>query len=272
MEKNKDPLKVYRYEVTGLKDNGDKTYGPERKVLRHGCAFFGDRIPCVDCEDEGYRLLGDGRLNLTTKAGEILDSVGEMMMYLADDGFSGSVVRAMIDRLDGPGKFAGSWAEVSLRTKEKPRLRITRLSELPEIDPVQTVKNSELSVMQQHRIKINGIPLFKDGEFIRGVGAGTTIVLRTDIGNFINEMYERFIEVKTGKRVAVLVDHKHVSADSITRRMAVAAKSRADLDAALSALGVLKPGEIDTDLTCGEVDGGGATEFVTTVTFTDNID
>lgn len=265
-KKNENPLNVYRYEVTGLRENEDKTYGPERQALRHGYAFSGDPMPCVDYGD--FYSLGDGSLNLTTKAGEFLDPVEDMMVYLMDDGFSESVVRSMIDDLDEPGK----WEEVSLGTNEKLKFRITRLSEIPEIDPVQTVKNSELSVMQQHCIKINGVPLFKDGESIRGVGAGTTTVLRTDIGNFINGVYERFIEVQTGKRVVVSVDHGHVSADSITRRMTVAAKSRADLDAALGALGVLKPGEIDADLTYGEVDGGGATRFVTTVTFTDNID
>lgn len=265
-EKNKDSLKVYRYEVTGLRDNGDKTYGPERQAVRHGYAVSGDLMPCVDYGD--YFSLGGGSLNLTAKSGDFLDHVEEMIADLMDDGFSESVVRVMIDDLDESGK----WAEVSLGTKEKLRLRITRLSELPEIDPVQTVENSDLSVMQQHSIKINGVPLFKDGESIRGVGAGTTTVLRTDIGNFINGVYERFIEVQTGKRVVVSVDHGHVIADSITRRMTVAAKSRADLDAALCALGVLNPGEIDADLTYGEVDGGGATRFVTTVTFTDNID
>lgn len=265
-KKNENPLKVYRYEVTMLRENGDKTYGPERQALRHGYAFSGDPMPCVDYG--GFYNLGDGSLNIITKAGGLLDPVEEMMVYLMDDGFSESVVRAMIDDLDEPGK----WAEVSLGTKEKLKLRITRLSELPEIDPVQTVKNSELSVMQQHCIKINGVPLFKDGEFIRGANPGTTTVLRTDIGNFINGVYERFIEVQTGKRVVVSVDHGHFSADSITRRMTVAAKNRADLDAALCALGVLKPGEIDADLTYGEVDGGGATRFVATVTFTDNID
>lgn len=266
-EKNKDPLKVYRYEVTGLKDNGGQTYGPERQSIRHGYAFSGDPMPYVDYGE--YWRLGDGTLNLcVANTGDLLDPVEEMMVYLSDDGFSGSVVSVMIDNLDEPGK----WAEVSLGTKEKLRLRITRLSELPEIDPVQTVENSELSVMQQHSIKINGVPLFKDGEFIRGVGAGTTKVLRTDIGNFINGVYERFIEVQTGKRVTVSVDHGHFSADSITRRMTVSAKSRADLNDALGALGVLKPEDVDVDLTEGEVDGGGATRFVTTVTFTDNID
>ena len=265
--KNENPLKVYRYEVTALKDNGDETYGPERQAIRHGYAFSGDPMPCVDYGD--CWSLGDGCLNLAVaNTGDLLDPVDLMMVYLMNDGFSESAVRAMVNDLDEPGK----WAEMSLGMKEKLRLRITRLSELPEIDPVQTVKNSDLSVMQQHCIKINGVPLFKDGEFRRDVGAGTTTVLRTDIGNFINGVYERFIEVQTGKRVVVLVDHGHVSADNITRRMTVSAKSRADLDAALGALGVLKPEEIDVDLTKGEVDGGGATRFVTTVTFTDNID
>lgn len=266
-EKNKDPLKVYRYEVTALKDNGGQTYGPERQAIKHGYAYSGDPMPYVDYGD--YWSLGDGNLNLAVaNTGDLLDPVDLMMVYLTDDGFSESAVRAMIDDLDYPGK----WAEISLGTKEKPRIRITRLSKLPEIDPVRTVENSELNVMQQHSIKINGVPLFKDGEFRRGVGAATTTVLRTDIGNLINGVYERFIEVQTGKRVTVSVDHRNFSADSITRRITLSAKSRADLDAALGALGVLKPGEIDADLTEGEVDGGCATRFVTTVTFTDNID
>lgn len=265
-KRNENPLKVYRYVVTGLKDNGDETYGPEHKTFRHGYAFSGDPMPCVDYG--GYCYLGDGSLNLTARAGEILDSVSQMMVFLADDGFSESVMRVMIDGLDEPGK----WAEVSLGTKEKLRLRITRLSELPEIDPVQTVKNSDLTVMQQHCIKINGVPLFKDGESISGVSAGSTKVLRTDIGDFINGVYERFIEVQTGKRVGVSVDHGYVSADNITRRLTLVAKSRADLDAALRALGVLNPEGIDTDLTEGDVDGGEASRFTVMVTFTDNIE
>lgn len=258
MEQKKEELKVYKFEATCLKKHEDGTVLDERQTLACGYAFEGDPSPRIDYNR--YWEFGDGSVNFVSKDGCSVDSsIDSAIAWMNDEGFSGIAIPRMVDGLEAPGR----WAEVCLGDDVKTTLRITRLQELPEIDPEATIKSSDLSPAQQHRVKIDGVPLFPEGGTVNASNPKTpTYVLRPDIGRELGKVWEEHISLHgvvvdvTVNDVCINTSKKHVS-------LTIKAATRKELDLALGAVGVLHPQDIEPDVVDG--DGDAATGFTTTV-------
>ena len=261
----KNELKVYKFEATCLKKNEDGTVSEERETLACGYAFEGDPSPRVDYNR--YWEFGDGCLNLVSKDGKAVDSsVDSTIEWMYDSGFRGVDVRGMVNGLSAPGK----WAEVCLGDVVKTTLRVTRLQELPEIDPEATIRDSDLTPAQQHRVKIDGVPLFPEGGTVNASDPKTpTLVLRPELGRELGKVWEEVIRVRSGAIVNVTVDTANRSADSANAKLTVKAPTRKELDGALCAVGVLHPQDIEPDVVDGE--GDTPTGFTATVVLTTEV-
>lgn len=259
MEQKKEELKVYKFEVTGLRKNEDGTASGERETLACVYAFEGDPSPRV--EYNRYWEFGDGCLNLVSKDARAVESdVGCAMDRMYDSGFRGTNIRRMVDGLEAPGR----WAEVCLVDAVKTTLRVTRLQGLPEIDPEATIRDSDLSPAQQHRVKIDGVPLFPEGGTVNASDPGTpTLVFRPELGREISKVWEEFIRARSGALVRVAVDTVNRSADSANVKLTIKAPTRGDLDGALCAVGVLRPQGVEPDVVDGKDDA--AIGFTATV-------
>ena len=261
----KNELKVYKFEVTRLKKNEDGTVSGERETTVCGYALEGDPSPRVAYNH--YWDFGDGSLNLVSKDGKSVDSAIDCTMeWVYDSGFRGIDVSKMVDGLEAPGK----WAEVCLGDDAKTTLRVTRLQEMPEIDPEATIRDSDLSPAQQHRVKIDGVPLFPEGGTVNASNPKTpTLVLRPELVRELGKVWEEFIRVRNGAAVHVAVDAAYNSAGSVNVKLTVKASTREELDGALRAVGVLRPQDIEPDVVEGE--GGAPTGYTATVILTTEV-
>lgn len=247
----KEELKVYLFEGTRNKKNEDGTVSAERETFFQVYAFAGDPKPRIDYNR--YWEFGDGCLNLVAEDGHEIVDIDLAVQWAYDSGFSGVDIRKMVDSLDTPGK----WTEVSLGDGFDTKLRVSRLlGLLPKVDRERTVRNSDLSPMQQHRILVDGVPLFPEGGAIEADNPKVpTFVLRPELAKELCDVWEKYIYHKTkAVSVKVKVDISYYSADSIDRKLIVEAETRGDLDAALAAIGVLKPEAIIPDYVSGEGD------------------
>lgn len=265
MEQENNKLKVYKFEATRLKKNEDGTVSDERQTFVCGYTFEGDPSPHV--EYNRYWEFGDGCLQLVSKDGHLIDSdVNSMITWLCDEGFRGVDIHKMVDGLDTPGK----WAEVCLGDNVKTTLRVTRLAELPEIDPEATIRDSDLSPAQQHRVKIDGVPLFPEGGTVNASNPkAPTLVLRPELKRELGMVWEDFIRLHRGVSVDVTVDTAYHSADSVNTKLTVKATTRNELDSALAVIGVLHPQNIEPDVVEGE--GNKPTGFTATVILTTEV-
>lgn len=261
----KNELKVYKFEVTRLKKNEDGTVSGEIETIACGYAFEGDPSPYI--EYNHYWDLGDGCLNLASKDKRSVESdISSTMEWVYKSGFRGIDVSKMVDGLEAPGK----WAEVCLGDAVKTTLRVTRLQKLPEIDPEATIRDSDLTPAQQHRVKIDGVPLFPEGGTVNASNPKTpTLVLRSELARELGKVWEEFIRVRNGAVVHVVVDTAYHSADSVNVKLTVKAPTREELDGALCAIGVLRPQNIEPDIVEGE--GGEPTGFTATVILTTEV-
>lgn len=258
MEQN-NKLKVYKFEVTRLKKNEDGTVSDERETLACGYAFEGDPSPRVDYNR--YWEFGVGCVSLISKDGKTVDSdiISTIDWVCCDEGFRGDDVRKMVDGLESPGK----WAEFCLGDNTKKTLRVTRLQGLPEIDPKATISNSDLSVAQQHRVKIDGVPLFPEGGTVDAYDStASKKVLRPNLVRELGKVWEEVIRVRSGAIVNVTVDAA-IGADGATAKLTIKAPTREELDTALCAVGVLRPQDIEPNFVEGE--GDELTGFTATV-------
>jgi hypothetical protein len=249
MEQNK--LKVYLFEGTRNKKNEDGTVSAERETFFQSYAFEGDPKPRVDYNR--YWEFGDGCLNLVAEDGrEISGDVSSTIEWAYDSGFRGVDIGKMVYGLDAPGK----WTEVCLGDEFATTLRVTMLGDLPKVDRERTVRNSDLAPMQQHRVLVDGVPLFPEGGAIEsGNPKVPTFVLRPELAKELDKMWETHIHRETrAVSVKVKVDTSYHSADSIDRKLTIEANTRSELDAALATIGVLKPEAIVPDFVSGEGD------------------
>lgn len=255
----KNELKVYKFEVTSLKKNEDGTVSDERETVACGYAFEGDPSPRI--EYNRYWELGDGCLSPVAKDGHPVDSdISCTIEWMNDEGFRGIDISKMVDGLEAPGR----WAEVCLGDTARTTLRVIRLQDLPEIDPEATVKNSALSPMQQHRVKIDGVPLFPEGGTVDASGPkAPTLVLRPNLARELGKVWEEFICALSGAVVHVTVDSGYHSADSVNAKLTIKAPTRKELNVALCAVGVRYPQDIEPDVVEGE--GDAPTGFTATV-------
>lgn len=246
----KNELKVYKFEVTYLKKNEDGTVSDERRPLACGYAFEGDPSPRVAYNH--YWDFGDGSLSLVSKDGKAIDSnFNSTIEWMYDSGFRGIDIPKMVDGLEAPGK----WAEVCLGDDAKTTLRVTRLQEIPEIDPEATIRGSDLSPAQQHRVKIDGVPLFPEGGTVNASNPKTpTLVLRPELAREFGKIWEEVIRARSGAIVHVTVDDMCVDPSSTHAKLTVKAPTRKELDGALCAVGVLHPQDIEPDVVDGEGD------------------
>lgn len=261
----KNELKVYKFEATRLKKNEDGTVSDELETIACGYSFKGDPSPRI--EYNCYWDFGDGGLNLVAKDGNPVDSgIDIAIECMCDAGFRGVDIGKMVDGLETPGR----WAEVCLGDAVKTTLRVTRLQELPEIDPEATIRNSDLIPAQQHRVKIDGVPLFPEGGTVNASNPKTpTLVLRPNLGRELGRVWEEFIRVRCAALVHVTVDTAYHSADSANAKLTVMAPTREELDSALCAVGVLHPQDIEPDIVDGE--GDKPTGFTATVILTTEV-
>lgn len=265
MEQKKDELKVYKFEATRLRKNEDGTVSDERQTPVCGYAFEGDPSPRV--EYNRYWEFGDGCLQLVAKDKNSIDSdVNSTIEWMCDEGFRGVDIRKMVNGLDAPGK----WAEVCLGDAVKTTLRVTRLKELPEIDPEATIGDSDLTPAQRHRVKIDGVPLFPEGGTVNAANPNTpTLVFRPELGRELGKVWEEIIRIRVGAVVNVKVDTTNHSADNATAKLTIKASTRRELDGALCAVGVLHPSDIEPDVVEGE--GDAPTGFTATVILTTKV-
>lgn len=261
----KNELKVYKFEATRLKKNEDGTVSNERQTFVCGYTFEGDPSPRV--EYNRYWEFGDGCLQLVSKDGHLIDSEEDnMITWLYDQGFNGVDIKKMIDGLGAPGK----WAEVCLGDAVKTTLRVTRLAELPEIDPEATIRDSDLSPAQQHRVKIDGVPLFPEGGTVNASNPKSpTLVLRPELERELGVMWKEFIRIRDGVIVDVTVDTAFHNTGSTAAKLTVKASTREELDSALCAIGVLHPQDIEPDVVEGE--GDAPVRFTATVILTTEV-
>lgn len=261
----KNELNVYKFEATRLRKNEDGTVSGERETFVCGYAFEGDPSPRV--EYNNYWEFGDGCLSLVSKDKRSVEScVDSMIDWICDEGFRGIDVCKMVNGLEAPGK----WAEVCLGDAVKTTLRVTRLQELPEIDVEDTIKSSDLSPAQQHRIKIDGVPLFPEGGAVNASNPkAPTLVLRPEFARELGKVWEEFIRVRSGAVVHVKVDTANCSTESANAQLTVKAPTRKELDGALCAVGVLRPQDIEPDIVDGE--GNAPTGFTATVILTTEV-
>lgn len=263
----KNELMVYKFEATRLKKNEDGKVSDERETVACGYAFEGNPSPLVEYND--YWKVGDGYgcLNLVSKDGNPVDpnlNLAMEMMY--DQGFRGVDINEMVDGLDAPGK----WVEVCLDDAVKTTLRVTRLQGLPEVDPEATIRNSDLTPAQQHRVKIDGVPLFPEGGVVNASDPKTpTLVLRPNLERELGQVWKEFIRVRNGAIVDVAVDTAYHSADSVDVKLMIKASTREELDSALHAVGVLRAQNVAPDFVEGE--GDGPTGFTATVILTTEV-
>ena len=261
----KNELKVYKFEATHLKKDEDGTVSGELETIACGYAFTGDPSPRVDYNH--YWDFGDGCLNLVSKDGRAVESdVNSTIEWMNDSGFRGVDISKMVDGLDAPGK----WAEVCLGDAVKTTLRVTRLQGLPEIDVEATLRDSDLTPAQQHRVRIDGVPLFPEGGTVGASNPKTpTLVLRPELARELGKVWEEVIRARSGAAVHVEVDTTYSSADSATAKLTVKASTREELDGALCAVGVLRPQNIEPDVVDGE--GDKPTGFTATVVLTTEV-
>lgn len=261
----KNELHVYKFEATCLKKNEDGTVSDEIETLACGYAFEGDPSPRI--EYNSYWDFGSGSLSPVAKDGRIIEScIDSMIDWMYDQGFRGVDIGKMVDGLDAPGK----WAEVCLGDAVKTTLLVTHLQGMPEIDCEATIRASDLTPAQQHRVKIDGVPLFPEGGTVNASNPkAPTMVLRPDLGRELGKVWMEFIRVRTGAFVHVEVETANSSARSANAKLTIKASTRKDLDSALCAVGVLRPQDIEPDVVEG--DGNGTTRFTATVILTTDV-
>jgi hypothetical protein len=262
--------KAYLFEITSLVKNDDGTIGTERKTLFKGYTLDGGKVDeaILDCGDY-WKYDPDGCLNLVTEDGRFIDTSVDCCLENAyAHGFRGYPLAEKLDELCDTRR----WFELRLGDVCDTTLRVTLLDEIPRISRENTIKASELGVMGLHCVKLYGRPLFEDGDTVGGKDtSASTCVLRTALKQELNAMWESHIKQKSGVTVSVkLIDDQ--SADSTLRHLVIVAKTRADMDAALSAIGVNNPGDVEPNVVFGN---GGADSapaaYEVRVILTDNI-
>lgn len=233
MQTNDKECRAYRITITTLKPV-DKETGkrPEgRDVVLDVYAFSGSLPKGYVDYGNYWEEGGDGYLELRTGDGKEVADLGRVMEDVDDNGF-GDVE---IPKLEGLGADR-RWFEVPRPGSGDGRLlRVELLDGLPRLDADRTRADSELSIMAQHRVKIDGIPLFREGDVHEGAA------LCTNLNDVVNEMWRERVKKCSGVDVSVEVVGSVPSPD---RTFTVTAKSRDDLHAALCALGVGQPEKI----------------------------
>lgn len=243
MDEKKNECRAYRVTVTTLKPV-DKETGkrPEgRDVILDAYAYSGN-LP-EDYVDFGSYWDEDdnGYVELRTGDGREVSDLNRIMEYVNDNGF----MHLEIPRPEDLGADR-RWFEFPLPGAADGRLlRVELLDGLPKLDADRTRADSELTIMAQHRVKIGGVPLFRDGDVHTPCGE----VLRTDLDDGINEMWRERIRERGGVDVAV-----KVYAEPDGRNFVITAKSREDLRAALGALLVGQPEKIAPSVEYGTGD------------------
>lgn len=261
MEETKKECRFYRITLTALKPFDEKTgVRPEGRDVVLDMYAYGGNLPeaYVDFGDywEEDRH-GDCYLNLYADDGKELACLSTAFDYIGDNGFR-DVTVPEVDSLGGDKR----WFEVQKPgSADELRLRVELLDEPPKLSAKHTLNASELTVMAQHRVKINGIPLFREGDVHEGAA------LRTDLEDIVNEMWHGRIKETCGVDVNVTV----VSSTPGTNRIfTITARSRGDMHMALRALGVEQPEKIVPAVEYGV--GDNVTAVVAKVTLASRIE
>lgn len=261
MEDTKKECRFYRITITALKPV-DKETGvrPEGRDTALDMYAFGGNLP-DDYVDYGNYWEEDdnGYLELRTDEGKEVADLNRAMEYVYDNGFRNV-------KIPSPEELGADmrWLEVPapFPAADDRRLRIELLDGLPKLDAGKTRADSELNIMAQHRVKINGVPLFRDGDVYEGTA------LRPDLNNVVNEMWRERIKKHSGVDVCVEVASgmPPISNHAFT----ITAKSRDDMHAALCALGVCQPEKIAPSVEYGV--GENVTAVVAKVTLASRIE
>ena len=269
-EEIENKAKVYLFEVTTLVKNEDGTVGTERKTEHKDYAFDGDPDKSVLDYGRYWEYSNDGCLNLVSEDGMFIENGLDCCIENACAcGFRGYPIVEKVKELCDTRR----WFEFSLGDERKTMLRVTLLDDLPKISREKTIAASDISVMGLHCVKLYGRPLFEDGDTTcAGITSHPTWVLRTGLANELNAVWESYIASKSGVSVSVK-NMPYIIADAICRKLVITAKSRADLDAALKAVGVNNPAEVAPNVVYGNggVDSDAAA-FQADIILTEKID
>jgi hypothetical protein len=152
------------------------------------------------------------------------------------------------------GRFV-EWAQDSCYKGIPCIVRVSGMAKVPEISADKTIAASDLSDAQKHEIKINGKPLFGNGD----VQSGGLVMLRDDLCSMIDEMWSRYIGnrlVKMGFDPSGYSVHvvDRPSAVSTTREVEIKASGKV-LENVLRALGCNDPSKVKIQHYEGTVDG-----------------
>lgn len=227
-------------------DGSPKTIGTEY-------AFFG-KLEKVDYGNYGDFNNGDGFVQLATCDGTHVSWYTDITESM---GISGAKWKELV--FDSgvkieTGRFV-EWAQDSCNDSVQCIVRVSGMAKVPEISAEKTIASSDLSDAQKHEIKINGKPLFGNGD----VQSGGLVMLRDDLSSMIDEMWSRHI----GNRLVKMgIDpygySVHVvdrpSADSMTREVEIKAAGKV-LENVLTALGCSDPSKVRIQHSEGTVDG-----------------
>lgn len=247
-EETENKAKAYLFEVTALVKNEDGTVGTERKTEYKGYAYTGKPNEAVLDYGSYWDVDMNGSLNLVAEDGVCIDSDLDCCVdAVSSCGFRGYPIAVKAGELCDTRR----WFELSLGDKRKTTLRVTLLDDLPKISREQTIAASDIGPMALHCVKLYGRPLFEDGDTTcAGDTSRPTCVLRTNLANELNAAWESYIASKSGVSVSVK-NMPYIMADAICRKLVITAKSRADLDAALKAVGVNNPAEVAPNVVYG---------------------
>lgn len=269
-EETENKAKAYLFEVTALVKNEDGSIGEERQTEFKGYAYTGKPNEAVLDYGRYWDVDDDGCLNLVAEDGKFIGNGLDCCIENACvHGFRGYPIVEKVKELCDTRR----WFEFSLGDERKTMLRVTLLDDLPKISREKTIAASDIGPMALHCVKLYGRPLFEDGDTTcAGVTSHPTWVLRTGLANELNAVWESYIASKSGVSVSVK-NEPYIMADAICRKLVITAKSRADLDAALKAVGVNNPAEVAPNAVYGNggVDSDAAA-FQAYIILTEKID
>lgn len=143
---------------------------------------------------------------------------------------------------------AGEWGEFTDRGGCR-TVRITAMSELPEMSPELTIKESCIDAGTCQHIIMNGEALFKEGDSVSGS------IFRPHISDEVGKVWEVYIRTVTGIECKIRRDLADFSADCVYVPLSITCKTMEDMRAVLAELGATHPESIKVSYTLGDESG-----------------
>jgi len=165
-----------------------------QKKLSEAYAFFGD-LENVDYGTYGDFNNGDGYLQLVTVDGKSLTWHSELVESFGISGAKWNELVSYSGVKIEAGRFV-EWAQDSCNDGVPCIVRVSGMANVPEISAEDTIKLSDLSDAQKHEIKINGKPLFGNGD----VTSGGCVMLCERLSSMVDGIWTSFIERRLSEK------------------------------------------------------------------------